>query len=82
MSDTELIPVANGGEYLEVHPTALANHKELGWAECARREPAVDGDGKSVKLTVADLREQLTAKGIAFDPAASKADLQALFDAQ
>jgi hypothetical protein len=38
MPQTILTPVSRAGEYLEVHPTALANHKELGWAECERRE--------------------------------------------
>lgn len=33
------------------------------------------------KLTIADLRDTLTARGIAFEPAAKKADLQALLDA-
>lgn len=32
-------------------------------------------------LTVAELREELTARAIEFDPAAKKADLQALLDA-
>lgn len=77
MSDTELIPVAKGGEYLEVHPTALANHRELGWAACERREVAVE----EAKLTIAQLRDELTARSIEFDPAAKKADLQALLDA-
>ena len=27
MSDVQLIPVSKAGEYLEVHPTALAQHK-------------------------------------------------------
>jgi hypothetical protein len=34
------------------------------------------------KLTVAQLREELTARGIAFEANAKKADLQALLDAQ
>lgn len=32
------------------------------------------------KTGIADLRDALTAKGIAFDPSAKKADLQALLD--
>ena len=40
MSHDTLTPVSRGDEYLEVHPTALSNHKELGWAECQRREAA------------------------------------------
>jgi len=39
-------------------------------------EPQQDG-----KLNVAQLRDELTARGIAFDTAAKKADLQALLDA-
>lgn len=78
MSTTELIPVAKDGEYLEVHPTALADHMAMGWSMCARQEHAAESD-KS--LTVAELREALTAKGIEFDHGAKKADLQALLDA-
>ena len=40
MQEIELIPVAKGGEYIEVHPAALDEHKRLGWAECARQEHA------------------------------------------
>lgn len=35
----ELIPVSKAGEYIEVHPATLAEHKQLGWAECEKREP-------------------------------------------
>ena len=42
----------------------------------------VAGAGGNDKLTVAQLRDELTARGIAFDPAAKKADLQALLDTQ
>lgn len=77
----DLIPVAKGGEYLEVHPTTLANHKALGWTECARREN-VDADPEGTKpLTVPQLKDALTAKGIALPEGAKKADLQALLDA-
>lgn len=40
--------------------------------------PDANGDGK---VTAADLKAALTAKGIAFKANASKADLQALLDA-
>ena len=40
MQEIELIPVAKGGEYIEVHPAALDEHKRLGWAECARQDQA------------------------------------------
>lgn len=50
----------------------------LGWA-------LVEADDKdpdaSKKLGIAELREALTAKGIAFPEGAKKAELQALFDA-
>ena len=82
-----LIPVAKGGEYLEVHPTTLAAHRQLGWRECEKREPPAEspvnttdsnGDGK---LTAAELKAELTAKGIAFKGNTSKAELQALLEA-
>lgn len=71
----ELIPVSLNGVYAEVHPTALAQHKALGWREC---EKQVD---ESKKATVAELREALTAKGIDIPDGAKKAELQALLDA-
>jgi hypothetical protein len=45
---------------------------------------AVDAGGATGndKLTVAQLRDELTARGIAFDPAAKKADLLVLLEAQ
>ncbi|MES2262106.1 MAG: HeH/LEM domain-containing protein [Pseudomonadota bacterium] len=147
MPNTELIPISRGGEYLEVHPTALQNHRELGWTETALREvptmaelliardqllarergldvererldaqaaanaaeaerlriqaeanaaeaqrladiaaaapaaaaPAADPDPAG--LTVAQLRDALTAKGINFPAGANKAELQALLAA-
>ena len=36
----ELIPVSKDGDYIEIHPATLADHKRLGWAECARQEQA------------------------------------------
>lgn len=36
----EMIPVTKGGEYLEVHPTTLADHKRCGWTECEKQAPA------------------------------------------
>jgi len=38
-------------------------------------------DGADVKLTIAQIRDALAARGIGFDPAAKKADLQVLLDA-
>jgi hypothetical protein len=43
-------------------------------------EDVVKGAGNA-KLTVAELRDALSAAGIAFDDTAKKADLQALLDA-
>lgn len=82
MSDVQLIPVSKAGEYLEVHPTALAQHKALGWAECAKQEPAKEEGGKpSDGLKVEELKAALEAKGIAIPEGAKKPDLQALLDA-
>jgi len=38
-------------------------------------------DTPPAKVTIADMRDALTARGIAFDPSAKKADLQVLLDA-
>ncbi|WP_422846872.1 HeH/LEM domain-containing protein [Acidovorax sp. M14] len=81
MTDNELIPVTKHGEYLEVHPVALAQHEALGWVKCARQESADDEPDGAKKATVAELREALTAKGIAIPDGAKKAELQALLDA-
>lgn len=81
MTDKELIPVTKHGEYLEVHPVALAQHEALGWVKCARQEPADDEPDGAKKATVAELREALTAKGIAIPDGAKKPELQALLDA-
>lgn len=45
MQNIELIALAKDGDYIEVHPTTLENHMELGWRQCERREvaePAVE----------------------------------------
>lgn len=81
MTDKELIPVTKHGEYLEVHPVALTQHEALGWVKCARQEPADDEPDGAKKATVAELREALTAKGIAIPDGAKKPELQALLDA-
>jgi len=78
----DLIPVAKAGDYLEVHPSCLQAHRELGWRECERREPADEAELEGAKkATVAELREALAAKGIEIPEGAKKADLQALLDA-
>ena len=38
MQEIELIPVTKDGEYIEVHPSTLGDHKRLGWVECARQD--------------------------------------------
>lgn len=81
MSDVELIPVTKHGEYLEVHPVALAQHEALGWVKCARQEHADADPEGAKKATVAELKEALAAKGIEIPEGAKKADLQALLDA-
>lgn len=80
---SHLIPVSKGADYLEVHPNTLAEHKKLGWTQCAKRQDtaAQGGEGVSDKLGVAELRGKLIELGIEFDPKAKKADLQALLDA-
>lgn len=77
MNETELIPVAKGGEYIEVNPATLAAHLALGWVQCARQEPAEDPEGAK-KASVAELREALAAKGVEIPEGAKKADLLAL----
>ena len=69
----ELIPVSKDGAYLEVHPTTLKQHKELGWRECEKQEAEVEAD-KS--MTKAELQSALDEKGIDYKPAMSKAELQ------
>ena len=75
----ELIPVSKDGAYLEVHPSTLAAHRGAGWRECAKQEQVevadTNGDGK---LSIGEIREVLTARGIQFDPKAKKAELAAL----
>jgi hypothetical protein len=62
----------------EAAAQAAANELE---AQRLRDEAAAQAAAAQKKPGIADLRDALTAKGIAFDPAASKADLQALLDA-
>jgi len=82
MSQVDLIPVEKSGEYIEVHPTALQQHKQLGWRECAKQEPAKEeGGNPSGGLSVGELRAALEAKGIEIPEGAKKADLKALLDA-
>lgn len=41
----------------------------------------VDAEEATASMTVAQLRESLTDKGVSFEPGAKKAELRALFDA-
>ena len=75
----ELIPVTLNGVYTEVHPTALAQHKALGWRECEKQESDEPDEAKSA--TKAELQALLDEKGVAFKPTMNKAELQALLDA-
>lgn len=84
MHEIQLIPVSKAGEYIEVHPTALAAHKSLGWVECERQEQASEQDvaeAVSRSVGVAAMRAALTEKGIQFRPDASKAEIRELYEA-
>ena len=62
MSHDTLTPVSRGDEYMEVHPTALANHKELGWSECERREVVADPRPKTKKAAAEAADDATTNK--------------------
>jgi hypothetical protein len=47
----------------------------------ADKHELFDAEPVAKPLTIAELRDALTARGIEFDPSAKKADLQALLDA-
>ena len=77
----ELIPVSKDGQYLEVHPSTLDAHKNLGFRECAKQEAIEEAETEGAKkATVAELREALTARGIDIPEGAKKAELAALLD--
>ena len=76
----ELIPVSKDGDYIEIHPATLADHKRMGWRECERKAVQADTNGDG-KVTAAELRAALTAAGVPFKSNASKPELQALVDA-
>jgi hypothetical protein len=46
----ELISVSKHGEYLEVHPTTLAQHKALGWKECPKQEAEEPTSDESISV--------------------------------
>lgn len=81
MSEVELIPVAKGGEYLEVHPATLADHQRLGWVPCARQDPADEPEGAKKAPTVPEIKATLEAAGVTVPDGAKKADLVALLAA-
>ena len=81
MTDQELIPVTKHGEYLEVHPVALAQHEALGWLKCARQEPSEEPDGAKKAPTVPEIKAALEASGVTVPDGAKKADLVALLNA-
>ncbi|MBW8464868.1 hypothetical protein [Acidovorax sp.] len=82
MQDIELIPVTKDGEYIEVNPATLAEHKALGWVLCARQEPADDvPDGAKKASTAPEIKATLEAAGVTVPDGAKKADLVALLTA-
>lgn len=82
MTEIELIPVTKDGEYIEVNPATLAEHKALGWVQCARQEPADDEpDGAKKAPTVPEIKATLEAAGVTVPDGAKKADLVALLTA-
>lgn len=81
MTEIELIPVTKDGEYIEVNPATLAEHKALGWVQCARQEPADEPDGAKKAPTVPEIKATLEAAGVTVPDGAKKADLVALLAA-
>jgi hypothetical protein len=91
----KVAPWGNGqGAFVEVNVTDFKPglHVPLDEAEAAKvahlmqtsiappSTPGGDNGHPSDGLTVAELKDALAAKGIAFEPTAKKADLQALLD--
>ena len=82
MTEIELIPVTKDGEYIEVNPATLAEHKALGWVQCARQEPSDnEPDGAKKAPTVPEIKATLEAAGVTVPDGAKKADLVALLAA-
>lgn len=80
----DLIPVAKAGDYLEVHPSCLQAHRELGWRECERREQADEGepDSQQADQSATPAKRGRKAKAeAATEPDSQQADTQALLDA-
>lgn len=74
----ELVSVSKDGEYLEVHPSTLVQHKELGWRGCEKQDLPGGAEGDLLTLTKTELQTTLDGKGIVYKPSASKAELTAL----
>lgn len=53
----ELVTVTKDGEFLEVHLTALAQHKALGWEECEKRSKA-QGESTSDESTAVETKKR------------------------
>ena len=71
----ELVPMTLDGEYIEVNQAALQEHKNLGWRECEKQEQE-----SNKRLSIAEIRDVLTEKGVSFDLSAKKTELQSLLD--
>lgn len=76
----ELVPVQKDGDYLEVHPTCLADHKRLGWKDCAKREAEPEAELSSEGMTAKEMKAALDELGISYKTNSSKAELQELLD--
>lgn len=71
----ELVPMTLDGEYIEVNQASLQEHKNLGWRECEKQEQE-----SNKRLSIAEIRDVLTEKGVSFDLSAKKTELQSLLD--
>lgn len=73
---------ARGWHWITVASFDAAKHQLVDPADAPLVGMAVEDDSKAGgKLTIDEIRAALTEKGIPFDKAAKKADLQALLDA-
>jgi|GEM_PF-2667887 len=74
MTEIELTPVTKDGEYIEVNPATLAEHKALGWVQCARQEPSDnEPDGAKKAPTVPEIKATLEGAGVTVPDGAKKA---------
>lgn len=72
----ELIPVTLNGDYMEINPVAVNEHLALGWVVCEKQSPASDK-----RMSIGEIRDALTAKGVVFDLTLGKVKLQTMLDA-